>query len=187
MFYSGAAVPRFSWTLGGEYMLAFSTTPGAVNLTSLNSGSAPIFYAHSGSRKASRRSARARRTVVLGVVEKGWLKDGTASATLRFAKGDEDADRVWNKIEQKVLRNVSMGVRIHKMKETSGTEDKVKSYLATEWEPFEISVVPIGADPGAHIRMSAEMGEQEIDLSEDESAVLSMVRLRQIEIARLRV
>lgn len=154
-FYSGATVPRFSW-LRGEYMLTLSTEKGAVRLKSLNSGTAPVLETHS---DWSTRD-------VLGVVEKGWLEDGSGKATLRFLQNDEDADRVWNKVQQKVVRNVSMGVRIHRMKETSGTEDKVKSYLATDWEPFEISVVPIGADPGAHIQLALDTGEQEIEVEE---------------------
>lgn len=155
VFYSGATVPRFSW-LRGEYLLTFSMDKGAIRLGSLNSGTSPVLETHS---DWSTRD-------VLGVIEKGWLEDGQAKATMRFAQNDPDADRVWNKIEQQVLRNVSMGVRIHKMKETSGSEDKVKSYLATDWEPFEISVVPIGADPGAHIQMSAPEGEQEVEVEE---------------------
>jgi Caudovirus prohead serine protease len=158
-FYSGAEVPRFSW-LRGEYMLTLENKPGSVRLKALNSGSAPVLEAHS---DFSTRD-------VLGVVEKGWLENGSAKATLRFVKNDSDADQVWNKIEQKVLRNVSMGVRIHKMKETSGSEDKVKSYLATDWEPFEISIVPIGADPGAHLEMAADAGEQEIEVEEFQRA-----------------
>jgi len=147
-FYSGATVPRFSWSRG-EYLLTFEMKPSAVRLNSLNSGRAPVLETHS---EWSTKD-------VLGVVEKGWLADGEARARLRFAKSDEDADRVWNKVEQKILRNVSMGVLIHKMQETSA-EGKTKSFLATDWEPYEISVVPVGADPGAHIRMQAESAEE---------------------------
>jgi hypothetical protein len=137
-------------------MLTLETKPGAVRLGQLNTGSAPVLEAHNDWRTSD----------VLGVVEKGWLENGSAKASLRFAKNDESADRVWNKIEQKILRNVSMGVRIHKMKETSTAEDKIKSYLATDWEPFEISIVPIGADPGAHLELAGDTGEQEIEVEE---------------------
>lgn len=159
VFYSGITLPRFSWERG-EYMLTLSMEKGALNLKRLNSGTAPILETHS---DWSTRD-------VLGVVEKGWVEDGSAKATMRFLTNDEDADRVWNKIEQKVVRNVSVGLFVHKMKETSEEGAKLKSYTATDWEPFEISVCPVGADSGAHLELALEGGEQEVEVEVEEFA-----------------
>jgi hypothetical protein len=145
-FYSGATVRRYSWTKG-EYTLAFSMD--GVRLDQLNSGRAPVLETHSDYSTKD----------VLGVIEKGWVENGRGMARVRFAKGDPAADQVWNKIEQKILRNVSMGAVVHKMKDTSKENDKIKSYLAVDWEPLEISVVPIGADPDAQIVMSDQARE----------------------------
>lgn len=145
-FYSGGTVRRYSW-VSGTYLLAFSMEADHVRLGRLNSGRAPVLETHSDWSTQD----------VLGVVEEGWLAKGRGMARARFALNDAAADRVWNKIEQKILRNVSMGAVIHKLKELSTEEDKIKSYLAVDWEPLEISIVPIGADPEAQV-MSGEDG-----------------------------
>lgn len=152
-WYSGAAVRRYSF-LRGEYTLQFSMDPAHVRLGALNSGRAPILESHSDWSTND----------VLGVVEKGWLEDGKGRARARFAKNDEAADRVWNKIEQKILRNVSMGVTIHKLKETSKEDDQIKSYLAIDWEPLEISVCAVGADRGAQMLSAEQPAEVEVEL-----------------------
>lgn len=163
-FYSGAAVRRYSW-LRGEYLLSFSMDPAHVRLDQLNSGRAPLLESHSNWFTSD----------VLGVIEAGWLADGKGMARARFVKGDEAADKVWNKVQQGVLKNVSMGVAIHKLKETSKEEDKIKSYLAIDWEPQEISVVPIGADPGAQMLTDAVakgMRREQMEAEEVEIEVL---------------
>jgi hypothetical protein len=151
-FYSGAPVSRYSFARGGEYTLSFSMNPDHVRLDSLNNGRAPLLESHMSFGTDS----------VLGVIEKGWLQDGKGMATARFAKGDPTADSVWNKVEQKILRNVSMGVMIHKMKDTTKEGDAMRSYLAVDWEPQEISVVPIGADPGAQMLSREQLPEIEV-------------------------
>lgn len=154
VFYSGAEVQRYSWDRG-DYTLRFSMNPAHVRLGTLNSKTAPVLDAHSDFSTAD----------VLGVIERGWLEDGKGKATARFAKNDDAADKVWNKIEQRILRNVSMGVYIHKLQETTEKNDKIKSYLAIDWEPREVSPVPIGADPGAHFQLAAgEQSEQEVEV-----------------------
>jgi hypothetical protein len=49
-----------------------------------------------------------------------------------------------------------MGAAIYRLKETTKEGEKERSFLAVDWEPQEISVVPVGADPGAGFLLSAE-------------------------------
>jgi len=149
-FYSGAEVLRFSWSRG-KYLLRLLTGPENVRLDSLNSGRAPVLDAH---------DAFSMRTQI-GVVEHGKLDGANGRATLRYFKGDAEADQIWNKVEQGA-RNVSMGVGIYKMREVENNADeKIRRFEATDWEPLEISNVPIGADPGAHIQMSLSDSDPE--------------------------
>jgi phage major head subunit gpT-like protein len=54
-----------------------------------------------------------------------------------------------------LIRSVSVGYRVHKFEETvSGKDNKLPIRTATDWEPFEVSMVPIPADPGAKTRGS---------------------------------
>jgi hypothetical protein len=182
-FYSGATVQRYSW-VRGEYTLAFSMEPSAIRLVNLNSGRAPILESHSDYSTSD----------VLGVIEKGWLEKGKGMATVRFAKNDPAADLVWNKIEQKILRNVSMGAVIHKLKDLSKEADKVKSYLAIDWEPIEISIVPIGADPEAQVLMAANQSPETLSVEiefcstgrRSTNSLGAAARFRELAIARLR-
>ena len=84
----------------------------------------------------------------IGVVEKGWLDGKKAKATLRFSDR-EDVTPIWNDIEAGVIRNISMGVNIGQLLETTPKGAKEKEYLARDWEPMEISVTPVPADMGA--------------------------------------
>jgi hypothetical protein len=147
MFYSGAEVKRMSW-FDGAYFLSFSMKPEHVRMGRLNNG-APVLNAHSDWSLSD----------VLGVVEKGWLEDGKGKATLRFSDRP-DVQPIWADIKNKIIRNVSMGAAIHKLKDLTKEDEKVKRYLAVDWEPLEISAVPIGADPGAGFL--AENSKQEL-------------------------
>jgi len=141
VFYSGEKVRRLGWD--GAYMLQFSMDPAAAKLGRLNGG-APVLNAHSQWDVQG----------VIGVVERAWLDNGRGRATIRFSER-EDVAPIWNDVQAKVLRNVSMGVSILQMKELDKEPGGERSFLATEWEPQEISLVPISADAGAKIQLAA--------------------------------
>lgn len=139
------------WTTGEPVLRGFferyyeelSLDPKHVRMGRLASGRTPVLDAHD--RFSGLRS-------VLGVVESARLEKGRGVATLRFAKGDPAADAAWLKIRQGIIRNVSVGYSVHRMEKVEGGDEKIPTYRATDWEPIEISPVPIGADSQAHIR-----------------------------------
>ena len=95
---------------------------------------------------------------VLGVVESARLEPGQGVATIRFAKAEDDpeADVIFRKIQDGILTHISVGYRIYKMEPAGEAEDKTPIRLATDWEPLELSVVPIAADDGAGFRSTNE-------------------------------
>lgn len=136
LFYSGAKVERYDWWTDESYDLSFSMD--GADLSELISRGR-VLNGH------SKYSA----LDVIGAVENPRREAGGYVATLRFSEA-EDVDPIWQRIEDGTLRDVSMGVKINKIE--LAEEDKKakrKHYMATSWQPFEISVVPIGADPGA--------------------------------------
>jgi phage major head subunit gpT-like protein len=135
VFYSGAPVRRQG--PGGAYDLRFSMDPANVRLGRLNDG-APLLNSHRDFTVDD----------VLGVVEKAWLEGGRGVAQVRFSKRT-DVDPIWQDVQDGILKNASMGVAIHKLVDITKDGDQVKQMLATDWEPEEVSLVPIGADPGA--------------------------------------
>ena len=100
----------------------------AVNLDRLND-SAPLLFNHDPDK-------------VIGVVERAWI-DGEKRrgyATVKFSR-NAFAQEVLADVKDGVLRNVSFGYQINEM------EQRGDNFVATSWEPYEVSVVSIPADP----------------------------------------
>ena len=92
---------------------------------------------------------------VLGVVVDGSVRieNGQGIATIRFSDR-EDVEPIWRDIKGGIIRNVSVGYRVHRF-EIEKRDGEVELWRAVDWEPLEISAVAIGADPEAQFR-SAE-------------------------------
>lgn len=135
---TGAKVKRSPW-FGEPFFEELSMDPKHIRMDRLNSG-APLLENHNSWSVDS----------VIGVVERAWVEKGLGKATVRFSK-DPKSDEVFNKVRDGILRNISVGYRVHTF-EKQKSEDEIKTYRATDWEPFEVSVVPIGADAAAGFR-----------------------------------
>jgi HK97 family phage major capsid protein/HK97 family phage prohead protease len=89
----------------------------------------------------------------VGVVESARIDpDRKGRAIVRFSTGDL-ADRVFDDVQTGILRQVSVGYRVHEDKLTSSA-DGVDTYTATRWEPYEISIVTAAADPSVGVGRS---------------------------------
>lgn len=128
---TGATLPHHGM------LIELSMDPAHVRLGRLQSGTAPVLAAHNADELAA----------VIGVVETARIENGQGIARLRFAKDDPAADAAWNKIQQGILRNVSLGAKVHKTEPRGNGAER-----AIDWEPYEISIVPMGADAGAVMR-----------------------------------
>jgi phage head maturation protease len=143
---TGAAVLRGYFT---QYWEKLSLDTKAVRLKRLNNG-APLLNAHNDYDACC----------VVGVVESGTaVLDGKRGiATVRFAKAEDDpaADAIYRKVKDGILQNISVGYQTYEMTKVSeGGADKIPIFEATDWEPFELSVVPMGADDGAGFRAAS--------------------------------
>lgn len=138
---TGAAVLRSSYW-DGDYYEELSLDPKHVRMGRLESGTTPLLDSH--------RSWGGLESVI-GVVESARLEKGQGVATVRFAKDDEAADAAWRKVSQRICRNISVGYRTFKVEKTE-QKGKLPIHRAVDWEPHEISVVPIGADTQAVVR-----------------------------------
>ena len=80
---------------------------------------------------------------VLGVVEKAWVKERKAFATVRLAD-TEKAKEYMKLLDAGMGRKISVGYRVEKFeKDTSGDDDV---FRAVRWLPMEISAVAAAAD-----------------------------------------
>ena len=76
---------------------------------------------------------------------------------MQLSKAPGVADTV-QKIAEGVIRNVSVGYWIHKVVKTEADDQSFARWDVVDWEPLEISAVPIPADPGSQIRSAQENG-----------------------------
>jgi HK97 family phage prohead protease len=158
VFSTGADVLRYDWGRRQYYYQRLRIDGDSINLSRLLSG-APVLDTHSAWKLSS----------VLGVVEAARVEAGQAFATLRFARDDEDVDRVWRKIADGILRNVSVGFSIERNEQLDEEKEGRAVREAAEWTPHEISVVPIPADPDAQVRGELPIPEEVMDENTNET------------------
>lgn len=134
---TGAQVRRASWSRG-DYIEELSMTPEAVRLDRLNAG-APLLDAHD---SFSLRSQ-------IGVVQRAWLDGNEGRALVKFSRRD-DVESIFQDVRDGIYRNVSVGYKVHKTERDETGAVPVER--AVDWEPYELSLVPIPADAGAQVR-----------------------------------
>ena len=115
-------------------------SPSAVRMGALRGGSAPVLNTH---RRADARD-------VVGRVVAARLEAGRGIATLQFSSA-ADVEPVWQRIADGTLRSVSVGYRVHRYEQITDARDGTV-HRAVDWEPYEISVVPVPVDPAAAVR-----------------------------------
>jgi hypothetical protein len=119
-------------------------SPNAVRMQGLRDGGAPVLNTH--------RSGDARD--VVGRVISARLEAGRGIATLLFSSA-ADVEPLWQRIADGTLRSVSVGYRVHRYEPipdpVAGTVHR-----AVDWEPYEISVVPLPVDPSAAVRGASD-------------------------------
>ena len=110
-------------------------TRESVDLSRLKDG-APLLWNHDSDK-------------VLGVVRGASIKNKRGYADVEFSR-NEFASQVWDDISRGILRNVSVGYQIKDL------EQRGEDYVATNWEPYEVSIVSIPADNSVGVGRSLD-------------------------------
>lgn len=174
----------FTFPFSSEYPVAryfgnevLSHERGSADLSRLNDG-APLLFNHDPSK-------------VVGVVERSWIDEQSKRgyATVRFSR-NAFAQEVMADVKDGVLRNVSFGYAINQM------EERGDNFVATQWSPYEVSVVSIPADPSVGIGRAldaqpaapaATTPKPEPEVQMDNTPDLSVVRAEAAEAERSRI
>jgi len=144
---TGAVVRRYDWWNDRWYDEELSMDPAHVRMGRLQSGRAALLDAHWQYSLAGQ----------IGVVESAAINRGEGTARVRLSKRTE-VEGIWQDIVDRIIRSVSVGYTVHRFEIVSPAEgSNVWTYRAIDWEPTELSLVPVGADSGAEVR-SAEGG-----------------------------
>lgn len=143
---TGARGKRWSWSIG-EYQEELEVSASAIRMDRLNNG-APFLNTH----------GQWDLDDVIGVVERAWLEGTEGRALIRFSSREE-VDPIFRDVKDGILRNISVGYIVHRYVLVEDGEDTVPLYRAEDWEPTELSLVPIGFDDGAKVRSAKTPAE----------------------------
>lgn len=131
-----------------------------INLERFNNGLGTVLFNHD-------------RDAVVGHIEKVWLEDNRGKALVRFDT-DEQSETIFQKVQSGTLQGVSVGYAINRYEvledeDTKSTNGRFTgpAYVVTDWEPLEISIVAVPADPTVGVGRSAEEIHTSIDTQED--------------------
>ena len=118
--------------------------PASVRLDRLNAG-APLLDTHNAYQLAA----------IIGSVVPGTarIESGKGLATVKLSRAEGCADIVQN-IRDGIITNISVGYNVHAFTRTEAADGSPAVMTATDWEPVELSAVPVPADPGAQIRLA---------------------------------
>lgn len=97
---------------------------------------------------------------VLGAVQRAWLEGGQLMIRVKFSKRDE-VEEILQDVRDGVLPHVSVGYLVHQYDVTE-KQGELDVKRAVDWEPMEVSLVPIGFDDGATVRSSERPESQAI-------------------------
>jgi hypothetical protein len=137
---TGARVRRQP-LFGEPFDEELSMEPTNVRLDRLNAGG-PLLKVH------DTRTLDA----VIGSVVPGTARidQGRGIARVRFSERD-DVEPIWADVRAGHLRAVSIGYQVHRF-DVTRPPNAPEIWRAIDWTPFEISAVPVGADPAAGFR-----------------------------------
>lgn len=110
-------------------------TKDAIDLSFLNSGTAPLLHQHD------------QWSGQIGVIQKAWLDEAKKRVyvTVRFSRRPE-AQMVKQDVDDGIMRNVSVGYNVLEVERTERDDDTPREYKVTSWKPMEASIVSIPAD-----------------------------------------
>lgn len=116
----------------------------------------------------------------LGRADGLTIVDGELRTTLRFSK-KELAETVFQDIEDGIVDKTSIGYVVYKYEDITTDDDKIKTLKAIDWEPYEISCVPIPADIDAQLRSKNNDIQGEFEVGKKKTATKKVRTQKEID------
>ena len=97
----------------------------------------------------------------IGVVESARIDDDRVGrAVVRFGKSQR-AQEIFGDVQDGVRRLVSVGYYVKQVEKAERDGDELATYRVSSWQPLEISLVAVPADPTVGVGRSADSEESE--------------------------
>lgn len=153
---TGESGKRYDWYNDRTYLEELQISAATVRQERLKKG-IPVITDHS--RWSGVRG-------VIGTTEDYRIENGELIGTLRFSKRD-DVEEIFKDIADGILRNVSLGYKVHKYERIRAKNDgELDTYRAVDIEPLELSLVqvPFESTNGVRAeRQDSDLYEVEIE------------------------
>ena len=150
-----------------------SHADGAIDLTRLNSIGVVLFN-HD-------------RDEVIGKVLRAWVENERGYAEIEF-DSDSDSEVIYQKVKNGTLKGVSVGYKVNNWEEVAANKKSTDGKftgpcdIATKWEPFEISIVSVPADPTVGVGRSQEEPEVQKPAAEEKGVSSFYYNEKQLQI-----
>jgi len=95
----------------------------------------------------------------IGVVEDAYLKNKRGYVKVRFSDNPFPSE-VFNDVKSGILRGVSTGYAVNKTEEESSEDGDSNQYRVVAWQPLEVSICSLAADPSVGVGRGAITTQQ---------------------------
>jgi len=158
VFSTGAKVLRVPW-FDEPFIEELSLDPKHVRLKRFQNG-APILAMHS---RGGRSGIEALKDQV-GVIRSAETDGKKGTAKGQFS-AREDLQWLRDDVRDGIIQHTSVGYRVHKFEEIAPKkEGGLRTLRAVDWEPFENSIVTMGADDKSMVRNETSNLEYECEI-----------------------
>jgi len=142
--------PCFRWGWTEDYNEVLVCEKGAIRMDRVNNG-LPVLDAHDNSSIFNQ----------IGRTTDVRFEKNQAIAKIVFSQREE-LKGLLQDIRDGIVKDISVGYRVFKYEREENGIDKLPTYRATEWEPYEITFVPVQADVNCVVRNGDGKNEVEI-------------------------
>lgn len=120
---------------------------------------------------------------VIGVIEKAWVEGRKSYAIARLDKGEQAREYI-RKVENGMLKDVSMGVAIMGAERIKKLDGGGSEWRITSWQPKEVSAVAMGRIQGAELISLNSIGGDG-KMSGDNTGSAAKVEDRPVDTAKM--
>lgn len=139
---SGYRGKRYDFMSGGYYYEELEISEAAIDTVRLEKG-IPCLMNHDQYGRPA------------GVVDSFRIENGLLKGTIRFS-ATKSFEEIVQDVEAGILKDVSLGYRVHKYADVTTPTDDAQVLRAVLWEPMEVSLVCVPFDPDAHTREASK-------------------------------
>ena len=157
-------VTRQGWD--GAWREVLDHSPGAIELDRFTSGSAPVLVDHAGDQ--------------VGVIESARIGDDKVlRAVVRFSRSARGQE-IQQDVEDGIRSNISVGYIPKRAKLVETNKDLGDLWRMTLWNPLELSIVAVPADPTVGVGRSGTAGAEFLVEIEDGTTVTEVRNMKRV-------